>query len=451
MAKKYSYWLTSGKYSMLQKMTVVFFGVFSFMLLARALPRELLGVWGLFVIISSIVETSRNSLIKNAYILFIHTKDKEDQPGIEYAGILTNVIFSIGFILVFLVLGNLLESLFNSPGLATLLRYYCLTLVLLIPLSFIEVFLVARSNFKSVFWMYFMRNGSMFAIVAFCYFLKVPLSLTILAIAFGICAFIGLVTGYIMFRNYGRLHIQRKTGIVPQFIGFGKFVFGNNLFSLVFRSTDSFMIASFISAGASALYTTSTRIANLVDMPSQVLGDIMFPRAAQIMKTNDKNGIKLIYEKSVAATLTFTIPVILVILVFPKLILLILAGKQYVEASFILQVIAMYGLFLPFIKQFGNIMDVLGRPRVNFILMAIFAAINISLNLAGIHFFGLYGAAYGTLTSYILLLITTQVILWSELKISMFNIFRNTFAFYPDYIQIIRNSLRNLFGMSYGK
>ena len=44
MAQKYSYWLNSGKYSLLQKAFVMFFGILSFMVLARALAPAELGV-----------------------------------------------------------------------------------------------------------------------------------------------------------------------------------------------------------------------------------------------------------------------------------------------------------------------------------------------------------------------------------------------------------------------
>ena len=95
MAQKYSYWLSSGKYTMMQRVMVLLFGVMSFMILARDLEQQALGVWGLFLITSSIVETLRNSLIKNGYVLFINSKDEEEHPGHEYAAIYINIVFSV--------------------------------------------------------------------------------------------------------------------------------------------------------------------------------------------------------------------------------------------------------------------------------------------------------------------------------------------------------------------
>src|SRR5574337_1895707 len=106
MSKKYSYWLSSGKYSMMQRFSVVLSGLFTFMLLTRLFTPDKYAVWGLFMVISSIVETSRNALIKNGYILFTNTSEENELGGIELAAFLTNCIFSILLIIFFLTSAN---------------------------------------------------------------------------------------------------------------------------------------------------------------------------------------------------------------------------------------------------------------------------------------------------------------------------------------------------------
>ncbi|RYY53555.1 MAG: hypothetical protein EOO09_17560 [Chitinophagaceae bacterium] len=443
MAKKYAYWLQSGKYSMLQKAFTMFFGVLSFMVLARALTPDALGVWGLFLIISSIVETLRNALIRNGYVLFMHTREQSDHAAIEYAAVFTNLVYTLVFIILFLALGPLLDSTFNSPGLGTLLYYYCIILVVLVPFSYLEVFFVTKMDFRAIFFMYLVRNGLLLLSTGIIYLTGIfALTLQVLVLVYGLTALAGLVMGLIMSRAHERMSITRDNKILPAFISFGKYVFANNLFSLVFRSVDSFMTASYISSTVSGFYSTCARITNLVDVPSQVFADIMFPRAAQVMKANDRAGLKRMYEKTVAATLTFTIPAILVIVLMPGLIVQVLAGSKYMQAAPILQIVVFYGFFLPFIKQFGNIMDVLNKPQVNSLLMLIFAALNIGLNIVGIHYFGLYGSAIATLTSYFLLFICTQVILTRHLSISRINIIRYTVDFYPVYLNLVKGFLQ---------
>ena len=74
MSRKYSYWLDTGKYAMLQKLFSILLGMLSFMVLARIFIPADFGVWGLFIIISSVIETCRNALVRNGYIRFINAR-----------------------------------------------------------------------------------------------------------------------------------------------------------------------------------------------------------------------------------------------------------------------------------------------------------------------------------------------------------------------------------------
>ncbi|HEY0356088.1 MAG TPA: hypothetical protein VGC29_07795, partial [Flavisolibacter sp.] len=226
MPKKYSYWVSSGKYSMMQKAIVLLFGVLSFMILARALDQQSLGVWGLFLIISSIVETLRNSLIRNGYILFINTKNEDEHAGVEYAAVFINIFFSLLLVAIFLPFSPYMQGLFNAPGLAELLYFFCITLLVLIPFSYLEIFLVSRFDFRAVFWMYFSRNGLMLSFIAFYFFSGQIITLPFLAIIYLISTVVGLLTGLYLSRIHKKAIIKKDLPFLSRFISFSKYVFG---------------------------------------------------------------------------------------------------------------------------------------------------------------------------------------------------------------------------------
>ena len=429
---------------MFQKIAVLLFGLGSFMLLARIFIPQDLGVWGLFLIISGIIETSRNALIRNGFILFINSEDESKKKQINFAALLTNISFTAFIIVILAALGFFFQEILNAPGLSLVLKYYCLTLLILIPFSMIEIKSTAVMDFRTIFWMYFLRNGLFCLYVIISYLVDYDITLPVLSLAFAVCALIGTIIGYLLIERMDFFSGKWEKSMFMKFIHYGKFIWGNNICSLVFRNTDSFLTASYISAAASAFYSSCTRITNFADMPSQVLGDIMFPKAAQIMKSKNLDHIKVLYEKTVAATLTFTIPVVIFVLLFPKTILLVIAGEQYVSASGILQVIILYGMFLPFIRQFGNIMDVTGRPKINFTVLLIFAIINIAMNILSIRIWGLPGAAYGTLFSYFLLFLTTYFVLFKTINVSFFNVVKYIFTLYADYFNLLKSGLFKL-------
>lgn len=438
MAGKYSYWLTTGKYSLLQKMSVLLFGVLAFMLLARYYSPEKFGVWALFILIASIVETSRNALIRNGYVLFMNTKNKEELPCVEMSALVTNCILSASLIIIFLISRSTLENLFNAPGLSTILLYYSFALILLIPFSQLEINLYAKTNFQGVFWLYFLRNGVFTLMVVIIYLFKPIITLGQLSVFYGLSILPGIFAGLYYVRKHDSRSFIWNKKVFKEFIGYGKYVFGNNIFSLIFVSTDSLMTARWISSVAFSFYNVGSRILNFVDIPSQVLSDVMFPRAAQMSSPDKKADMKRIYEKTVAATLSFILPVVLIVFVFADQFVLIIAGNKYLAATPVLKIMIFYTLFLPFIKQFGNIMDAKGKPHTNFWLMLIFCIINFISNYLFISEYGLLGAAYGTLATYILLFISTQIILFRSISSSIFNIFRYTIHFYPEYLKGIK-------------
>ena len=85
---------------MMQKLFSIILGMLSFMLLARVFDPEDFGVWGLFVIISSIIETCRNALVKNGYIRFINSTVQEERPVVEAAALFINTALHFCYFLL---------------------------------------------------------------------------------------------------------------------------------------------------------------------------------------------------------------------------------------------------------------------------------------------------------------------------------------------------------------
>lgn len=110
----------------------------------------------------------------------------------------------------------------------------------------------------------------------------------------------------------------------------------------------------------------ANRVINLADIPSQVLGDILYPKSSKQENAQNKGIIKYYYEKTVGAALCINIPVVLFMALFPKFIVLVLGGKQYLDAAPYLQLISVTGIFLTFLKYYGIITDSSGRPKLNF-------------------------------------------------------------------------------------
>lgn len=436
MTRKYAYWLDTGKYAMLQKLFSILLGMLAFMLLARIFVPADFGVWGLFIIISSIIETCRNALVRNGYIRFIHASPAGTQPAIEAAAMLTNGVFTILLMLVLFFFGELLEQLFRAPGLGGMLRYYAVGLLLLAPYSWFDNFFYSRMDFRAIFWMYFLRNISFLGLVLFYFLSGFSLSKELAVAGYALVLIPGILAALYFSRFHDKISLRRDWPMLKSFLHYGKYVLGNNFFSLIFVSTDSFMTSRYVSAVALSYYGTGARLLNVADIPSQVLGDIMFPRAAQLVANGTEEEVCRIYEKTVAASLSLILPVVAIVLLFTEPIILLLVGPQYLPAKPVLMILIFYAVFLPFVKQFGNIMDAKGKPQVNFWLMGVAALFNIAANYVFIRYFDMYGSAMGTLFSYILLFVFTQVVLNRMLGVQTLRLLGYIPSLYGEYYRI---------------
>ncbi|MBE2230854.1 MAG: flippase [Chitinophagaceae bacterium] len=442
MTRKYAYWLDTGKYAMLQKVFSILLGMLAFMLLARIFVPADFGVWGLFIIISSIIETCRNALVRNGYIRFINSRPGDTQPAIEAAAMLTNGIFTVVLMLLLVLSGELFEQLFRAPGLSVMLWYYAAGLLLLAPFSWFENFFYSRMDFRAIFWMYFVRNASFLGLILFFYLAGYSVSKNLAVSVYSLVLLPGILIAIYYFRFHPSVRVNLNWALLKEFLNYGKYVLGNNFFSLIFVSTDSFMTSRYVSSVALSYYSTGARLLNFADIPSQVLGDIMFPRAARLVASGTDEEVRRIYERTVAASLTLIIPIIALVLLFTDTIILVLAGPQYLEARHVLVILIFYALFLPFLKQFGNIMDARGLPHYNFWLMLVMAIVNIALNYILISYFGYRGAAIGTLTSYVIVFIITQYVLYKALGVTIARILYNIPVLYYDYFLLIKGFLR---------
>ena len=436
MSRKYSYWLDTGKYAMLQKLFSILLGMLSFMVLARIFIPADFGVWGLFIIISSVIETCRNALVRNGYIRFINARPASAKPFIESAAMLTNVSFTILLIIVLLFSGYFFESLLRANGLGTMMQYYAAGLLLLAPFSWFENFFYSRMDFRAIFWMYLLRNAGFFAVVLFFYISESPLDKNMAVIWYSLVLLPGIVAAVYFYKAHEPVRMVRNIPLLKEFLHYGKYVLGNNFFSLVFVSTDSFMTSRYVSAVALSYYGTGTRLLNFADIPSQVLGDIMFPRAAQLVANGTNEEVRRIYEKTVAASLTLILPFVLVVLLFTDSIILVLVGPQYLPARPLIMLLIFYAVFLPFVKQFGNIMDAKGKPHINFWLMMVMAFFNLLANYFFIRHFGMFGSAIGTLSSYVILFLFTQIVLNRMIGVNTFRLLGYIPALYTDYFRM---------------
>lgn len=436
-------WVKPGIYNGLQKISIPLFGVLSTALLAHeVLTKAEMGVWVNFLAITSFAEMFRSGIVRTSLIRFINYARKERHAHIMSAGFFLNVAITLVAILLLFFFSGKIEMLLKSPGLASMLHLYLIALFVLIFFSHLEWLMYAHLNFRSLFFTYLVRQGSTLLGILIWYLINKDVSLNDMVIIYTGGLILGTITGYLLTSDIFEHKLKYSRFWLLKLWNFGKYVFGTNLSTLIFRSSDQFLLSNLTNnPGIVASQNTSMRVINIADIPSQVVGDILYPRSSGLRVDKDRSTVKYYYERAVGATLSFILPFILFTLIFPKLIILVIAGSKYLDAIPYLRLAALSTFFLAFLKQWGVIIDSTGRPQLNFIILVLMSILQVTFCFLLIPKYQLMGAAYALIITHILGFAITQVLLNRFFKINFINCLKYTLNFYPELFRIATSRL----------
>jgi lipopolysaccharide exporter len=411
-------WIRPGLYTTFQNFSIVILGFISFFILARVLSKSDFGVWVLFTSSISILETLRVGFIRQPFIAYLGAADQKNRDSIGSSALYLNIGYSLFISLVVIVIAYPLERFWEATPLSLLLKVYSITNLLFIPYSHFEYLQQSKFDFKGIFYSYFIR--ALIPTLFVVFMIGMDMSITLYSLSFAILG--GTAMGAIICISFGwKFRHQIKVPLftdIKNMYSFGKYSFGTNLASLFIRNMDSWMLGKLVSTESVALYNPSIRVSNLVEIPTLTVANLVFPKMAENYKADDYQYANKLYERSLSILLAIMIPLAIGIYLFSDWIVLVIAGKEYLESAFLLKITAFYTLFIPFARQFGIFLDAVRKPQLNFYFILGSLVLSIVLNYFFILEWGMAGAAYGTLVAYFLRFVAQQVLLYL-----MFDIF----------------------------
>lgn len=400
------------------------------MMLVRMLPEEAIGIWVLYTNFVAIVEVTKSGFIKNASVRYFNLPTRTQE--VIVASLFLNVAFTLAMILLVLGGAGVFYYGRQDTTVATLLLIFCGQLLVYIPFAHFDYLLSAQLKFGVMMRAYILRNFFLFLCLA-TYFWFVPDTLTLVHIAgFQVVGML-LAVGYIVISvKPQRVPWVLNRSLAKEIANFGKYIFATNISSMLFRSTDQYMLGIMVSNASVAYYNVAVRITNLIDLPSTAASEVLFPKSVKSMQDAGTRDLKRLYEKTVGYVLAIVIPATLGVYVLADWVITIIAGADYQASVPVLRITLLYGLILPYLKQFGTIMNTLDKPKTNFLTVLAIFSVNVVSNLVFIRQFGLMGAAYGTLLTYVFGMILNQYILRREVTVNPLNTFRYMIAAYQE-------------------
>jgi O-antigen/teichoic acid export membrane protein len=430
------YWLQSGFLSLMINFQNLIFGFGSFYFLVRELDKHQYGIWSLFIATTTIFDSARSGMVQNALIKYLSDHSKKEHPAI----ITASFYLSGGLMLVCMILNiciaGYLAHIWHDQGLVHM--FYLFNIVYLLQGLLYQFQWIEQANlsFKGVLISSMIRQGGFFTYVILAYFLRWPLTLISFIWVQAGCAFVAMLIQYLFVSN--DLTFEKKVDLawVKKLFNYGKYVFGTNISGILTGSINQMMLGAIVSADTAGAFNVAVRITTLTEVPTNALGTVVFPQSAKRFATGGQQAIKYLYEKSVGTLLAILIPSLALLFIFPDFTVRFIAGNRYPETIPVIRVTVLYCLLTPFSRLFGTIMDSIGKPRINFIIILLFTALELFLTWILIEDFGMMGAVYASLIACLIFFIIIQAILNKQLKINFLNTFVYAIQFYPEFYRV---------------
>lgn len=441
---KGSYWLSSGVFSFLNKVSTTGLAFVNFWILVRVLAPPVFGEWVLFFTIVNLMEMAKHGFVRNPLIRYLTINADADSPKIQTASLYLNAIIGGIEVLVLGLCAIFLDDVWSAPHLPPLFLIYMISTVALIPINHFDIVQQARFQFMGTTLSNLVRQVGMFLYIVSAYLLDIKIELVNLAAVQCVSIILSGFMSYYFAKNFVTFAKLDKNW-VRELLHYGKFTFGTNVSSTIYKSLDSWMLGRMLGPGSVAIFNPAMRVSNLVEVPADTLTSILFPQLSKRIATEGMRTAKYLYEKAVGTLTAFMLPVVVLVMLFADEVILFIAGPGYKETVPILHITMLFGLIIPFNRMMGITLDAIGKASTNFAYVLLNTVINAVSNYFYILHFGTIGAAYGTLTTYLISLIYNQYYLYHNLNIRLVGVFRHFLDFYAKIFSFGIKFLRRTF------
>lgn len=432
-----SYWFKSGSLTLMNRVAITSFGLLNFFILVRILSKDEFGVWVIFLSILALSESIRNAFIYNPLLRYLNSEGEENKKDIISASLVLNLIAACFISIIFIILAYSIHNLIDAPEMR---QMFLISIISVFGFTFFAHFnFIQQANLKfgGTLVSTIIQKGSLFIFVVYAYLVELDSSLVLLSAVYSIGYVLSSIVSYLYSMKDNRFDRNFDLIWINRLFHYGKYTLGTNISTMLNKSTREWFLGGMIGNSAAATFAPSVRVTNLFEIPLGAIASVFYPEMINRVRKEGNSAAKFMYEKSVGVIIVVILPAVLIIYLFAKPIVLIIAGTEYLESIAVLQVMALYGIFEPFQRQFGVTLNAIGKAHINFYFIVLSSIVGIIITYFFIDYYGIMGAAYSTILTYALSAFIIQYILFKQLGVSTVNIFYYGMQAIKKGIQII--------------
>ncbi|MBI1864030.1 lipopolysaccharide biosynthesis protein [Candidatus Woesebacteria bacterium] len=302
--------------------------------IARLLSPSAFGVFGISMVVMALLEILTETGI-NVFLL----QEKDDVDEFVNTSWVVSIFRGVLIAIILVLCSSLVASFFKSPESQPLI-----ILVSLVPLirGFInpsEIKLQKDLKFKKDFVFRF----TIFTFDALVAIVATLITKNAAGAIFGLIAgaILEVVLSFLIVKPRPKfiLEIEKTRKVLDR----GKWITGAGIFDYLFENIDDITVGRFLGSGPLGLYQMAYKLATLpITEVADVFGKVTLPIYVKI--SGDTKRIKRAFIKSTIGIAFLTIPFGIVLILFSKQIILIILGKNWLDAAPAVQFITVYAI-----------------------------------------------------------------------------------------------------------
>ena len=378
-------------------------------LLARFFNQSEYGIYSLAVVLIHIlVIFTTLGLHEGAPRQIAYYRGRGDEPkvrGVIVSSLQMAIIASVFVSLALFFTSDIISiKVFHEPGLSTALKIFSVAIPFWVLIQMLSAVFRGFDRVEpKVYFMDVLRSGLFILLLVLAILLHLPFLEALFA--FSISFIIAGFAFAIYTKRRAPFYMKRASSLVSNSIHREMLLFSLPLILVytlndVMQYTDTLMIGVFKTAYDVGVYNAAVPLAQLVSLIASSMIFIYKPIITGLYSQGALVDIKQIYQSSTKWLMFLVFPVFLVIFLFPKPLINLFFGQEYLGAGPALQILALAFLSVPFLGPQGSTLMAMGKNNILMYVAIAGAIANISLNFVLIPIMGILGAAIATLVSW---------------------------------------------------
>lgn len=374
--------------------------------IARILSPSQFGLFGIASLLLALVEVFTETGVN---IFLVQEKDKID----KYINSAWIVSIARGFIIGIIILlsAPFVSSFFDAKEALGLL-----ILISLVPVirGFINPSIVVFQKeliFKKEFSFKTIVLLVDVAVTVFLTFLlRSPYALVIGLI---VSAATEVALSFLM--AYPRAHFSFSKHYITKIVHGGKWVTMSTIFNYLYQNVDDMVVSKILNTTSLGLYQVAYKISMVpITEVADVIARVTFPVFSKI--SGDSARLKKAFLKTSGATVLFSLPIIILFFLFPREIILIGLGDNWIGAVGVFQVLVFFGFIRAVTSPALILLLSLKRQDVVAWLSFFTLLILVLTIIPFVNNFGIFGAGLSSVLASAVMLPFTYILAFRYLK-----------------------------------